>query len=99
MTEANTPESADLTVEGAPLTCKSETAVPGGAADELAAFASPTRANEPVRVIVWRREYATRLGFDAAQAAALSLDQTDLHAIDALTSNGCTPALALAIVA
>jgi hypothetical protein len=65
---------------------------------ETAAFEAPSRSNEPVRIISWRRKFATELGFDEATAIALSLDTTDLHTIETMVKQGCTAELALSIL-
>jgi hypothetical protein len=53
---------------------------------------------DPLRVSLWRRDFASSLGFDDGTAAMLATARIDLHAIEALTSGGCPAALALSIV-
>jgi hypothetical protein len=53
---------------------------------------------DPLRVSLWRRDYASSLGFDDSTAAMLATARIDLHSLEALTSSGCPLDLALSIV-
>lgn len=58
------------------------------------------REHRPPQVVVWRREQLAQAGFPGPLAERLAEDDRyDLHALIELVERGCTPELALRILA
>lgn len=57
------------------------------------------QVDEDLRVLYWRAERLTALGYELRAAAVLALSQIDIHELERLIGKGCPPETAVRIAA